>query len=113
MLSRETISAQARMDSLLRNEASVLWNIVFEREHTSVTKWHAEDTAMWVYEREKRPQGRYPANCYMYAHGQYSMVDKASHKPPCGWVEIEGAESSVSIKPSCHKTLGKLGVRYA
>ena len=108
------ISAQAGLDSRLKSEAPVLWRVVSGRTYTGNTKWHAEDTAMWVYEKEKKPQGStYPARSYMYAHGQYSLVDKASHKSPCGEFENENARSRVSIKPSCYKTLGELGVDRA
>ncbi|KAF2828287.1 hypothetical protein CC86DRAFT_405290 [Ophiobolus disseminans] len=46
-----TMTAQARMDSLIRAEAPLLWQQVQHRTSKGTPKWHAEDTAMLMYER--------------------------------------------------------------
>ncbi|KAH7396095.1 hypothetical protein BKA66DRAFT_596608 [Pyrenochaeta sp. MPI-SDFR-AT-0127] len=103
-------SAQAALDSLLRSQAPILWSVVNERKILAGrNKWHAEDMAMYVYEREEKPQGPgYPPNSYMVVYGQYDKQDKAGPKDPCG-----SSGDSAKIRPSCSDVLHALHIESA
>jgi hypothetical protein len=102
-----SISVQVAFDGMLRSQAPVLWEQVKLRQYQNTSKWHAEDMAMYVFERERRPTGpKYPANSYMVVYGQYDGRDKAGPKPPCRGMNDKGD----GIQPSCAQVLRALGI---
>ena len=108
----ERISAQARFDNILLNQAKVAWfsGKLKDRENHTVTKWHAEDVAMWMFEKEEKPEGpKYPSGSYMVIYGQYNNNDGLGFKKPCG---TRGTQDSSSITPGCYTVLKELGIRW-
>ncbi|KAF1957396.1 hypothetical protein CC80DRAFT_43823 [Byssothecium circinans] len=102
---------QDLMDMWLPAKAKVRWKVAKDREKVgnTSTKWHAEDMAMYMYEREERPLGdKYPLNSYMAVYGQYHNRDRAEVKAPCG-----GYETGAKVYPSCTYVLSKLGIHSA
>jgi hypothetical protein len=103
------LSAQAVFDSRLRAEAPILWEKVKSRTvRGGRSKWHAEDMAMYVYEREEKPTGeRHPVGSYMFVWRQYNRADPRGPKPPCS--TRPGRDG---ITPNCHKVLQDLRIAY-
>jgi hypothetical protein len=104
-----TMPVQAQMNGMIRTQAPVLWSKVQSRvPKRGSIKWHAEDMAMYVYEKEERPTGPlYPPHSYMFAYGQYNGADRVGTKPPCG-----AAGRGAKIEPSCAEVLGKLSLEH-
>jgi hypothetical protein len=99
-------SVQAVMDGKIRTQAPILWQQVKDRTYENTSKWHAEDMAMYVYEREERPTGtRYPANSYIMTWGQYDGRSKSGPAPPC-----QGIRNGKGIEPSCAEVLRNLRI---
>jgi hypothetical protein len=97
---------QVLMDGRIRAEAPILWQQVKTRTYKNTSKWHAEDMAMYVYEREERPTGtQYPANSYIMTWGQYDGRDKSGPKPPCD-LKANGD----GIDPPCDRVLRNLRI---
>ncbi|KAF2820795.1 hypothetical protein CC86DRAFT_427631 [Ophiobolus disseminans] len=104
--SGSSMSAQVQMDSRIRTQAPLLWRQTEHRTYKDTSKWHAEDMAMFVYEREEKPTGtKYPTS-YMVVYGQYEQGDKVGPKPPCRGVNQAGK----GIDPACRDVLKELGV---
>jgi hypothetical protein len=102
------MSAQVGFDGMLRGQAPILWEQVRDRTAVNTSKYHAEDMAMYMYEKLEKPRGPgYPPNSYMIVYGQYDKNDKVGPKPPCTGPTSPGSDG---INPSCKTTLRNLGI---
>jgi hypothetical protein len=99
---------QVLFDSMLRTQTRLLWQRVKDRIYKNTVKWHAEDMAMYVYEREERPGGpKYPPNSYMLVFGQYNSQSGAAMRPPC---RAEENSPKGGITPTCKTVIEDLGI---
>jgi hypothetical protein len=88
-------------------KAPRLWTILSGRTLTgqSTTLWHAEDMAMFEYEKSRPASNKgYPEGGYMASYGRRFNSESARPQPPCSGQEA-------NITPSCLDVLRRLDIR--
>jgi hypothetical protein len=102
-----SMTAQVGFHSMLRGQAPLLYRRVKDRTAVETSIYHAEDMAMYMYEKREKPKGPSYPNSYMFAWGQYEKGGTVGRKEPCTRLTKPGGKG---INPSCRTTVRDIGI---